>query len=111
MTAIRIGIEYARENSKSAIPTGSKRWRQDRRVDLPGRQSCLRAGCVMGGCTVAAWYPITPSSSLCEYFIHYCEKFRVDKQSGEQSSRSCKPKTSSPPPAWSSARAGPARAR
>jgi 2-oxoglutarate ferredoxin oxidoreductase subunit alpha len=41
-------------------------------------------GCVMGGCTVAAWYPITPSSSLCEAFISYCDRFRVDKESGER---------------------------
>jgi 2-oxoglutarate ferredoxin oxidoreductase subunit alpha len=39
---------------------------------------------MMGGCTVAAWYPITPSSSLCEYFISYCERFRVDAESGEK---------------------------
>ena len=40
-------------------------------------------GCVMGGCTVAAWYPITPSSSLCEYFIQYCDRYRVDEETGE----------------------------
>ena len=38
----------------------------------------------MGGCTVAAWYPITPSSSLCENFIALAEKFRVDPQTGEK---------------------------
>ena len=41
-------------------------------------------GCVMGGCTVAAWYPITPSSSLCEYFIAYCDRYRVDQTTGER---------------------------
>ncbi len=41
-------------------------------------------GCVMGGCTVAAWYPITPSSSLCEYFIQFCDRYRVDKETGER---------------------------
>src|SRR5439155_11514589 len=39
--------------------------------------------CVMAGVTVAAWYPITPSSSLCEYLIGYCERFRVDPETGE----------------------------
>ena len=42
-------------------------------------------GCVMGGCTVAAWYPITPSSSLCEYFIAYCDRYRVDPETGNRS--------------------------
>ena len=35
-------------------------------------------GCVYGGATVCAWYPITPSSSLAEAFQSYCQKYRVD---------------------------------
>ena len=33
---------------------------------------------------VAAWYPITPSSSLCEYLIAYSDRFRVDQETGEE---------------------------
>src|SRR5437762_9554775 len=36
-------------------------------------------GCMMAGVTVVAWYPITPSSSLCESLITYMKKYRVDK--------------------------------
>src|SRR5437899_4237303 len=39
-------------------------------------------GCVYGGATVCAWYPITPSSSLAEAFQKYCMKYRVDAGSG-----------------------------
>ncbi len=35
-------------------------------------------GCVYGGATVCAWYPITPSSSLAEAFQKYCGKYRLD---------------------------------
>lgn len=35
-------------------------------------------GCVYGGATVCAWYPITPSSSVAEAFTGYCQKYRVD---------------------------------
>jgi 2-oxoglutarate/2-oxoacid ferredoxin oxidoreductase subunit alpha len=35
-------------------------------------------GCVYGGATVCAWYPITPSSSLAEAFQKYCQKYRTD---------------------------------
>jgi len=38
----------------------------------------------MGGVTVAAWYPITPSSSLCEYLIAYTDRFRIDPKTGEK---------------------------
>ncbi|MEO8037365.1 MAG: 2-oxoacid:acceptor oxidoreductase subunit alpha [Betaproteobacteria bacterium] len=40
-------------------------------------------GCVYGGATVCAWYPITPSSSVAEAFDKYCRKFRVDADTGE----------------------------
>jgi len=39
-------------------------------------------GCVYGGATVCAWYPITPSSSLAEAFQKYCMKYRVDAKTG-----------------------------
>jgi 2-oxoglutarate ferredoxin oxidoreductase subunit alpha len=38
----------------------------------------------MGGVTVAAWYPITPSSSVCENLIAYAERFRTDPTTGEK---------------------------
>jgi 2-oxoglutarate ferredoxin oxidoreductase subunit alpha len=40
-------------------------------------------GCVYGGATVCAWYPITPSSSLAEAFQKYCQKLRVDPETGK----------------------------
>src|SRR6202000_1742848 len=36
-------------------------------------------GCIFAGCTVAMWYPITPSSSLVESFIEYAKKYRVEE--------------------------------
>ncbi len=40
-------------------------------------------GCVYGGATVCAWYPITPSSSLAEAFQKYCQKLRVDPETAK----------------------------
>ncbi len=36
-------------------------------------------GLLFGGCTFAAWYPITPSSSMMESFIELAEKYRTTK--------------------------------
>jgi 2-oxoglutarate/2-oxoacid ferredoxin oxidoreductase subunit alpha len=44
--------------------------------------SAAALGCVYGGATVAAWYPITPSSSVAEAFQKYCGKLRVDPETG-----------------------------
>ena len=41
-------------------------------------------GAVYGGATVCAWYPITPSTSLAEAFSKYCERFRVDRETGKK---------------------------
>src|SRR5437773_3057634 len=41
--------------------------------------SAAALGAVYGGATVAAWYPITPSSSLAEAFAKHCRKLRTDK--------------------------------
>src|SRR5690606_38608360 len=40
-------------------------------------------GCVYGGATVCAWYPITPSSSLAEAFASYCKRYRHDPDTKE----------------------------
>src|SRR5215467_631075 len=37
-------------------------------------------GCAYGGATVAAWYPITPSSSLAEAFSAHCQRLRRDPE-------------------------------
>ncbi len=49
------------------------------RIFIEGN-SAAALGCVYGGATVAAWYPITPSSSLAEAFTKHCKKFRTDAQ-------------------------------
>jgi 2-oxoglutarate ferredoxin oxidoreductase subunit alpha len=45
--------------------------------------SAAALGCVYGGATVAAWYPITPSSSLAEAFARHCRRFRTDAATGK----------------------------
>lgn len=40
-------------------------------------------GLVFGGLTVLAWYPITPSSSLCEACIDFLDAHRKDPETGQ----------------------------
>jgi 2-oxoglutarate ferredoxin oxidoreductase subunit alpha len=40
-------------------------------------------GCMMAGVTFVGWYPITPSSSLCESLIDYLKKYRRDPETGK----------------------------
>src|SRR5688572_9585122 len=80
--ALHMGRDYAVAHLP---PIGLKVRASDRvgnRVFLEGN-SAAALGCVYGGATVAAWYPITPSSSLAEAFAKHCRKYRTDPDSGK----------------------------
>jgi len=85
LSAVRIGMAYAAEHLEKRDPyrLEAMNGKIDGLLFMDGNRAAA-LGCVMGGCTVAAWYPITPSSSLCEYFIGYCDRYRVDKATGER---------------------------
>jgi 2-oxoglutarate/2-oxoacid ferredoxin oxidoreductase subunit alpha len=50
------------------------------RIFITGNEAAA-LGAVYGGATVAAWYPITPSSSLAEAFANHCRRYRTDPES------------------------------
>jgi 2-oxoglutarate/2-oxoacid ferredoxin oxidoreductase subunit alpha len=81
--ALHLGREYA--NAHLPAPIGLVVERRDRvgdRIFVDGN-TAVALGCVYGGATVCAWYPITPSSSVAEAFQKYCAKYRVDPATGQ----------------------------
>jgi 2-oxoglutarate ferredoxin oxidoreductase subunit alpha len=84
LDAIKVGLDHWQDNFSKADPYRLEpmQGKTEGQVLVEGNQAAA-IGAVMGGVTVAAWYPITPSSSLCEYLIGYCERFRVDPKTGE----------------------------
>ena len=52
------------------------------RIFIEGNDAAA-LGCVFGGASVAAWYPITPSTSVAEAFNAHCRTWRVDPETGE----------------------------
>ncbi|MBV9811618.1 MAG: 2-oxoacid:acceptor oxidoreductase subunit alpha [Acetobacteraceae bacterium] len=82
--AFRLGRSYAQEHLQ--CPIGLRVRRADavgERIFIDGN-SAAALGSVYGGATVCAWYPITPSSSLAEAFARYCNRYRVEKDSGRK---------------------------
>ncbi len=76
--AFRMGRDYALAHFECPLPIRVKRSdRVGERIFIDGN-SAAALGSLYGGATVAAWYPITPSSSLAEAFMSYCRKFRTD---------------------------------
>lgn len=85
LEAIHLGWDYAREHLEKRDPYCVERMSGvvEGKLLMEGNQAAA-LGSLVAGCTVAAWYPITPSSSLCEYFVAYCERLRVDPQTQER---------------------------
>jgi len=83
LRALHLGRDYVQKNLKA--PLGIRVRRSDQVGDqiFTDGNSALGLGCVYGGATVAAWYPITPSSTVPESFQKYCEKFRIDAETGQ----------------------------
>jgi 2-oxoglutarate ferredoxin oxidoreductase subunit alpha len=85
--ALHAGAQFARDHllPPKAAPVGLRVRRADAvggRIFVDGNAAAA-LGCVYGGATVCAWYPITPSSSVAEAFQKYCAKLRVDPVSGK----------------------------
>jgi 2-oxoglutarate/2-oxoacid ferredoxin oxidoreductase subunit alpha len=81
--ALHLGRDYVKKNI--AAPLGIRVRRSDQvgdKIFVDGNSS-IGLGLVYGGATVAAWYPITPSTSVPEAFEKYCQKFRVDPVTGQ----------------------------
>ena len=83
--AIAVGVTYAREHleKRDAYRVVSRPGGNKGLFFMDGNRAAA-LGCLMGGCTVAAWYPITPSSSLVESFISLVDTYRVDHATGEK---------------------------
>jgi 2-oxoglutarate ferredoxin oxidoreductase subunit alpha len=80
--AMHMGLDYARNNLEPIGLTVRRSDKVGEKIFLEGNNAAA-LGCVYGGATVAAWYPITPSSSLAEAFGRHCKRLRTDPATGK----------------------------
>lgn len=81
--ALQLGREFAHEHLQWPLGIKVRASNQVGDKIFVDGNSAAALGCVYGGATVAAWYPITPSSSVAEAFQKYCGKLRVDADTGQ----------------------------
>jgi 2-oxoglutarate ferredoxin oxidoreductase subunit alpha len=81
--ALKAGWDYAEANFTKQDPFFIEPMNETAGKILIEGNAAAAIGCMMAGVTVVAWYPITPSSSLCESLIGYMKKYRVDKTTGK----------------------------
>ena len=83
MAALKAGWDFAEKNLSIQHPFRIEPMNATRGKILIEGNTGAAVGCLMAGVTVVAWYPITPSSSLCETLITYMRKYRMDKETGK----------------------------
>ncbi|MFN4081372.1 MAG: 2-oxoacid:acceptor oxidoreductase subunit alpha [Saprospiraceae bacterium] len=83
-TALDLGAEYARKHYQCPLDIRvSARDLNGDQIMIDGNTAC-GLGAIWAGATVAAWYPITPSTSLVNAFEHYANELRTDPTTGEK---------------------------
>src|SRR5215471_8703165 len=80
--ALRLGFDYAVEHF-APLPFRLEKMEANRDKILIDGNTATALGCIYAGATVAAWYPITPSTSVMEAFKEFCERYRRDPETGK----------------------------
>ncbi len=84
MKAIQLGYDYARANLTCPLPLRVEPMDATAGNVLIDGNTAAALGCVFAGATVAAWYPITPSTSLMDAYKGFCDRTRVDAGTGRK---------------------------
>ncbi len=83
LLAMTKGREWAKENIKKDDPFRIEKMNETGgKIIIDGNAACA-IGCLFAGASVMTWYPITPSSSLCETVTDYLSRYRIDKKTGK----------------------------
>ncbi len=81
--ALRAGFDYAAANLEKRDPFVAERMQATSGRILVDGNAAAAIGAMMAGVTVVTWYPITPSSSLCETLATYMRRYRMDPETGK----------------------------
>ena len=84
MCALELGFDYTSNNFDCPLPIRVEAKEKTSEYMLIDGNTAAALGCVYAGATVAAWYPITPSTSLMDAFTTFCERHRKDPDSGKR---------------------------
>ena len=80
--AVDLGYDYATAHFSCPLPIRLAPLDRTRDSILIDGNTAAALGCLYAGATVGAWYPITPATSLMEAFKGFCQKYRVEPETG-----------------------------
>jgi 2-oxoglutarate ferredoxin oxidoreductase subunit alpha len=79
--ALRLGYDYALATF-APVPFGVEAMDATADKILIDGNTATALGCLYAGATVAAWYPITPSTGVMDAFTSLCARYRHDPATG-----------------------------
>src|SRR5215831_16641829 len=81
--ALEIGRAYAAASLPHPLPFVLRPLHAtDDRILIDGN-TATALGCLYAGATIAAWYPITPATSVMDSFKELCAEYRKDPETGK----------------------------
>ncbi|MEM1007509.1 MAG: 2-oxoacid:acceptor oxidoreductase subunit alpha [Myxococcota bacterium] len=83
MSVVDIASHYAREHYKPQHNYRIRRMEGNEGLLLVDGNTAAALGSIYGGVSVAAWYPITPSTSVIDGLNEYLPQLRMDPETGK----------------------------
>ncbi len=84
LNALKLGSDFIKANYKGTFDLKVERRDLLKDAIMTDGNSACGLGAIYGGATFAAWYPITPSTSVVEAFMDYADEFREEKETGKR---------------------------
>ncbi|HEV3312515.1 MAG TPA: 2-oxoacid:acceptor oxidoreductase subunit alpha [Chloroflexota bacterium] len=81
-TALHLGYDFAHSHFDPAPFRLEPMEATEGKILVDGN-TATALGAVYAGATVAAWYPITPSTSVMDAFQAFCKRYRKDPETGQ----------------------------
>jgi 2-oxoglutarate/2-oxoacid ferredoxin oxidoreductase subunit alpha len=76
--ALELGFEFAKKNFDCPLPFYCEKMNENGDKILIDGNTATALGAIYAGATVAAWYPITPATSVMDAFKAFADRYRVD---------------------------------
>jgi len=84
MEAIHLGYDYAQAHFSCPLEKRVEKMDATKGHIVIDGNTAAGLGAMYAGATVAAWYPITPSTSLMDAFRTFCARYRIDPDTGRR---------------------------
>ncbi|MDP4812852.1 MAG: 2-oxoacid:acceptor oxidoreductase subunit alpha [Saprospiraceae bacterium] len=84
LNALKLGSDFIKANYRGTFDLKVERRDLLKDAIMTDGNSACGLGAIYGGATFAAWYPITPSTSVVEAFMEYADEFREEKETGKR---------------------------